>query len=104
MLYSPVVGIATETVGCIVLLSKTSPVIMSSVGTGGIDALADINLVDLLEKTETDILLMVLIKVEGDDDDNTPVDDVSLLLGNCNTLESHDVTDNGGESVGVGLL
>ena len=104
MLYSPVVRIVTETVDCIVLLSKTSPVIISSVGNGGIDALADINLVDLMEKIETDISLMVFIKVEGDGDDNIPVDSVSLLLGNCNTLESHDVTDSGGESVGVGLL
>lgn len=104
MLHSPVVGIATETVGCIVLLSKTSPVIITSVGTGGIDALADINLVDLMEKIETDTSLMVFIKVEDDGDDNIPVDSVSLLLGNCNTLESNDVTDNGGESVSVGLL
>lgn len=104
MLHSPVVGIATETVCCIVLLSKTPPVIITSVGTGGIDAPADINLVDLMEKTETDISLMVFIKVEGGDDDNIPVDNVSLLLGNCSTLESHDVTDNGEESVGAGLL
>ena len=104
VLHSPVVGIVTETVGCIVLPSKTSPVIISSVGTGGIDALADINLVDLMEKIETDISLMVFIKVEGDGDDNIPADNVSLLLGNCSTLESHDVTDNDEESVGAGLL
>ena len=71
------------------------------VGTGEIDPLTENSTVDL---TENDISLMVFIKVEGGDNDNILADNVSLLLDDCNTLESHDVTGDSGELVGVGLL
>lgn len=65
------------------------------------DTLVGSDSVDLMERTETDISLMVFIKVEDGDSDDVPVDSTGLLLDNCNPL--HDVTDGSGELVVVSL-
>ena len=61
--YSPVVGTGTETVGCIVLLDSTLSRVIKTLVDARIDALVDSSSLELIERTETDFLSSVFIKV-----------------------------------------
>lgn len=62
-LYSPVVGTGTETVGCIVLLDSTLSRVIKTLVDARIDTLVDSSSLELIERTETDFLSSVFIKV-----------------------------------------